>query len=64
MMLRYSFCLGKEADAVDAAVEKVLDSKNLGGLEIRTGDLGGTDSTVEVGNAVAEELRKILSSIR
>ena len=36
MMLRYSFGLAKEATAIEKAVEKVLDSKNIGGLEIRT----------------------------
>jgi 3-isopropylmalate dehydrogenase len=37
MMLKYSFGLAKEARAVEEAVEKVLDSKDRGGLEIRTG---------------------------
>lgn len=36
MMLRYSFDLVNEADAIDRAVEKVLDAKDIGGLEIRT----------------------------
>ena len=36
MMLRYSFGLVKEAEAIDRAVEKVLDAKDIGGLEIRT----------------------------
>jgi isocitrate dehydrogenase len=36
MMLRYSFGLVKEAAAIEKAVEKVLDSKDIGGLEIRT----------------------------
>jgi 3-isopropylmalate dehydrogenase len=36
MMLRYSFGLVKEARALDRAVEKVLDAKDIGGLEIRT----------------------------
>ena len=36
MMLRYSFGLTKEATAIEKAVEKVLDSKDIGGLEIRT----------------------------
>lgn len=37
MMLRYSFAMNKEADAIDAAVKRVLGSKEEGGLEIRTG---------------------------
>jgi 3-isopropylmalate dehydrogenase len=36
MMLRYSFGLAKDAQDIEHAVEKVLDSKNIGGLEIRT----------------------------
>jgi 3-isopropylmalate dehydrogenase len=36
MMLRYSFGLTKEASAIDRAVEKVLDSEDIGGLGIRT----------------------------
>jgi 3-isopropylmalate dehydrogenase len=60
MMLRYSFCMYTEADAIDSAVEKVLDGKDIGGLEVRTGDLGGKASTSEVGDAVCEVLRGIL----
>ena len=37
MMLRYSLDMPKEADAIDAAVSKVVDEKALGGMEIRTG---------------------------
>src|SRR5271170_2320273 len=37
MMLRYSFGMTREADAIEKAVEKVLDGKDIGGLEIRTG---------------------------
>lgn len=40
MMLRYSFNMHREADIIEEAVAKVLDSKKDGGLEIRTGDLG------------------------
>jgi 3-isopropylmalate dehydrogenase len=61
MMLRYSFCLYKEADAVDAAVTKVLDAMDIGGLEIRTGDLGGKASTCEVGDAVCSVLQRLLA---
>ena len=39
-MLRYSFNMHREAEIVEQAVAKVLDSKKDGGLEIRTGDLG------------------------
>lgn len=61
MMLRYSFVLTDEAAAVEGAVARVLDDKSAGGLEIRTGDLGGSASTAEVGDAVCEVLKKILS---
>ena len=36
MMLRYSCGMEKEAKAVETAVDKVLDSKEIGGFEIRT----------------------------
>ncbi|CAI6093620.1 hypothetical protein V2G26_017280 [Clonostachys chloroleuca] len=60
MMLRYSFTLEKEAAAVEQAVVKVLDTKENGGLEIRTGDLGGKAKCSEVGDAVCEVLRGLL----
>jgi 3-isopropylmalate dehydrogenase len=61
MMLRYSFNLHNEAVAVETAVEKVLDGKDIGGLEIRTSDLGGTARTKEVGDAVCSVLEEILT---
>lgn len=61
MMLRYSFNLHTEAAAIEAAVEKVLDGKDIGGLEIRSGDLGGKASTKEVGDAVCSALERILT---
>ncbi len=58
MMLRYSFDLGKQADMLDKAVEKVLETK-------RTGDIMAEGltlvSTSEMGDAVIEELNKALS---
>ena len=62
MLLRYSFCMYKEADAIDAAVQKVLDGQDLGGLEIRTGDLGGSATTSDVGDAVCNVLKDLLGS--
>jgi 3-isopropylmalate dehydrogenase len=62
MMLRYSFDMHEEALAVEAAVEKVLDGKDIGGLEIRTGDLGGKATTREVGDAVCRVLQETLQS--
>jgi len=61
MLLRYSCCMYNEADAIEAAVERVLNSKEIGGLEVRTGDLGGKASTSEVGDAVCDVLKEILS---
>lgn len=61
MMLRYSFAMYDEATAVEAAVEKVLDGTDIGGLQIRTGDLGGKATTQEVGDAVCQVLQQILN---
>ena len=53
MMLRYSFDLGAEADAIEAAVDRVL---NKG---LRTADLGGGDASLgctEMTDAILAEL--------
>ncbi|RFU23768.1 hypothetical protein B7463_g12571, partial [Scytalidium lignicola] len=60
MMLRWSFNLKREADAIEKAVAKVLDSKAEGGLEVRTGDIGGTAKTSEMGDAICQVLKGIL----
>ncbi|KAL9621446.1 MAG: hypothetical protein Q9160_004089 [Pyrenula sp. 1 TL-2023] len=60
MMLRYSFGMKKEAEAIEKAVEKVLDAREEGGMEMRTGDLGGKASTKEMGDAICTTLEKIL----
>lgn len=62
MMLRYSFNLHAEAAAVEAAVEKVLDGKDIGGWEVRTSDLGGNATTKEVGDAVCSVLEGLQSA--
>jgi 3-isopropylmalate dehydrogenase len=36
MMFKYSFGMPREAAAIEKAVERVLDSKETGGLELRT----------------------------
>ncbi|EPE09521.1 3-isopropylmalate dehydrogenase [Ophiostoma piceae UAMH 11346] len=61
MMLRYSFLMADEAAAIEAAVSTVLESKEGGGLELRTADLGGSATTTQVGAAVCEELKKLLA---
>jgi 3-isopropylmalate dehydrogenase len=60
MMLRYSFNMHREADIVDKAVEKVLDAKDIGGLELRSGDLGGKVGTKEMSEAIQKEVKKLL----
>ncbi|KAJ2042249.1 hypothetical protein GGI08_007778, partial [Coemansia sp. S2] len=52
MMLRYSLNMEREANIVELAVRRVLDSDELNGWCIRTKDLGGVATTVEVGDAV------------
>lgn len=36
MMLKYSFNMHEEAKAIESAIDKLLDSKDAGGFEIRT----------------------------
>lgn len=60
LMLRYSLDLHDEALLIEQAVAKVLDGKDIGGLEIRTGDIGGKATTVEVGDAVCSVLEQLL----
>lgn len=54
MMLKLSLDLKRESELLEEAVKIVLDKG------IKTGDLGGSNSTTEVGDAVAEEFRKLL----
>ena len=56
MMLRYSLGRAEEAELIEKAVAKVLDSTELGGFDYRTKDLGGSRSTSEVGDKVVEVL--------
>lgn len=56
MMLRLSLDCLKEAEALEKAVGKVLDSG------IRTADLRGNSSTTEVGDAIAKAVSEILKS--
>ena len=58
MLLKYSLNLPIEAKAVEDAVRIVIE-KN-----VRTKDIGGSNSTSEVGDAVAEELKKVLSELK
>ncbi|KAH8162177.1 hypothetical protein CIB48_g6070 [Xylaria polymorpha] len=56
LMLRYSFGMEEEATAVEDAVKNTLD----GGL--KTKDMSGSASTEQMGAAIRENLKKILSS--
>ena len=62
MMLRYSFNMHQEADIIDAAVAKVLDSKSVGGLELRSGDIGGKVGTKEMSEAIQEQVRNLFKT--
>ena len=55
MMLQYSLNLPAEAKIIEEAVRITIDSG------VRTGDIGGTASTQQVGEAVARELERLLS---
>lgn len=60
MLLRYSLGLEKQAQAIEAAVRRVLDDESVGGYGLRTADLGGNATTVELGDKVVEVLRELL----
>ncbi|KYG41701.1 hypothetical protein M433DRAFT_7739 [Acidomyces richmondensis BFW] len=62
LMLRYSFNMYHEANAIEKAVEKVLNSKADGGLEIRTSDLGGNAGTKQMSEAIQREVRNMLKA--
>ncbi len=54
MMLQYSLGRPAEAKAIETAVRNVIEAG------VRTGDIGGSATTQEVGDAVAVEMDKIL----
>lgn len=60
MLLRYSLGMEKYAQAIEAAVRKVLDDQADGGLGLRTADLGGSVTTKELGSKVVEVLKTLL----
>lgn len=60
LLLRYSLGLNEEAVMIERAVEKVLDGQEIGGLGLRSGDLGGTASTEQIGDAVCRILGDML----
>lgn len=58
MLLQYSLNMAAEARAIEEAVKNTIESGK------RTKDIGGSSSTKEVGDAVAEELGKVLNAKR
>ncbi|KAI0307030.1 3-isopropylmalate dehydrogenase [Multifurca ochricompacta] len=60
LLLRYSLGLEKHAQLIESAVRKALDSKNAGGWELRTADLGGNIGTKEIGDRIVEILKTLL----
>jgi 3-isopropylmalate dehydrogenase len=60
MLLRYSLGLEKPAKAIEEAVQKALDTRELGGYGLRTADLGGKVSTKELGDRIVEILGGLL----
>lgn len=63
MMFRYSLGMEAEALAVENAVRRVLDDKANGGYGMLTKDLGGSNSTTEVGDAVVKALGEELDKL-
>ncbi|KAF8076639.1 3-isopropylmalate dehydrogenase [Lyophyllum atratum] len=60
MLLRYSLGLEKPAKAIEDAVRKVLDTPDLGGLGLRTRDLGGQVTTQDLGDQIVKVLKDLL----
>lgn len=63
LMFRYSFDLEEVAIAIEKAVKICLDDISHGGREIRTSDLLGNATTMEMGDAISKELESILEKI-
>jgi len=57
MMLLYSLNLPAESRAIEEAVRRTIEAG------VRTRDIGGSNSTTEVGDAVAKELEKVLKEL-
>lgn len=58
MMLQYSLNLPAEAKAVEDAVRRAIEKG------VRTKDIGGSASTTQMGDAVAEELKAVLKELK
>ncbi|QSZ30869.1 hypothetical protein DSL72_000427 [Monilinia vaccinii-corymbosi] len=57
MLLKYSLNLPVEAKAVEDAVRRTIENG------VRTADIGGSNTTVELGDAIAKELKKVLKEL-
>lgn len=60
LLLRYSLHQPEEAQAIEDAVRKVLDAKDIGGYEMRTKDLKGDATSKQIGDKVLEVLESLL----
>ncbi len=60
LMLRWSFGLNAEAQAIEDAVRKVIDTPDIGGQGLRTKDLGGRTTTKEITEAICATLKTLL----
>lgn len=60
LMLRYSLGRPNEAQLIEDAVRKVLDTAEDGGFDFRTKDLGGSKTTKEMGDKIIEVLNGLL----
>lgn len=60
LLLRWSLGMHREAQAIEDAVRKVLDDQSIGGLGIRTKDLGGEATTTEVSTKILAVLETLL----
>jgi len=56
MMMKYSLCHPDIATAIEKAVEESIENG------VKTRDIGGSYSTTQAGDAIAETLSKILKS--
>lgn len=63
MLLRYSLGLEKQAELIEYAVRKALDSPDVSGLGLRTADLGGNVGTKEVGDRIVEIVKASKDSL-
>lgn len=63
LMLRYSCNLPEVAKLVELSIKHVLDSKDVGGLELGTKDLKGHLSTSEMGDLIVKVFKEKAQSI-